>query len=798
MIIEQLQSNKLSISGISKLIFLLLAFGFLGFNTSVAQNLNIGIVADFKYDKERLTSLKENFIEEVSKTIGTTTQLSLLDKNIVATGYDTDKISSAYAQLSITCDVVVLIGIISTKTILMSNNILTPTISLGITNTAIQKIPLAQNGTSGVNNFTYILTSRTLGQELEQFYEVYPYKELSVLFYEKTMNNIEKAELLTEITTISQKLNCTIHPIVIDDNIANSLQRIPSSTDAVFLGVTYEIPRKGIYEITRYLKAMAIPSYSPLQEYVESGILTGVSSEKDSKSIYRKLGLMIDDIRRGTNAKDLSVTLGQTKQLYFNIETSRAINFSLDFQTLFTANLIKGKRVPDQFKYSLIQILEKAVDVNLGVQISYKDIALSEQEISEAKSNYLPTVNVQVDASQINEEATNELIGQSERSVTLSTSASQLIYSEPAIANIKIQKLLNQAQRFATKQEVNTTIFQTYQLYLNILFAKSNVSVQKENLEVMKKNLELAELQADIGAKNKSDVYRWKSEVAIATQSLIEAQTGLIIAKANLDTFLNNTLDNEFDIENVALEANLFDYYNDNLLVSQVENPQDLRRVGQYLYEYASSNFPSVQQLEYSIKALERQNKSNSRAFYLPNVSLGVSQSEVLQRGGLASEPTERLSKFVDSFWNVGVTVSYPLFEGNRKNIRRQNTSIETEQLTLQKNDLTNNLKLNIQNSIANLVAARTNIVFSEKSAENAQKNFDISQDLYQESSISIIQFLDAQNAALTTKLNYINSVYSYVLSFVELENSIGFFSMLASPEEKQNFEQSLMQSTNN
>ena len=79
MIIEQLQSNKLSISGISKLIFLLLAFGFLGFNTSVAQNLNIGIVADFKYDKERLTSLKENFIEEVSKTIGTTTQLSLLD-----------------------------------------------------------------------------------------------------------------------------------------------------------------------------------------------------------------------------------------------------------------------------------------------------------------------------------------------------------------------------------------------------------------------------------------------------------------------------------------------------------------------------------------------------------------------------------------------------------------------------------------------------------------------------------------------------------------------------------------------
>ncbi|MDD7886930.1 TolC family protein [Flavivirga sp. 57AJ16] len=777
--------------------FLFLVLGVMGCNYSFAQALNIGVITDYKYDELQQNTLKRNIREEVAKTIGSSAQLSLLDKNIVAADYNAIKINNAYTQLSASCDVIVLVGIKSTKTILESKNITRPTIALGITNTAIQNIPLTEKGTSGVDNFSYILTSRSLEQELNQFYELFPYKKLSVLIYQEMVNTIGKNKFEKGIEALSQKLNCTIYPVVLDDDIAKSLVKIPADTDAVFLGTTFEISREDIQVIVDYLKVKAIPSYSPLQQYVEAGILSGVSSEKDAKSIFRKLGLMIDEIRRGENAKDLQVSLGQKKQLYFNVETSKAIHFSPTFQTLFTANLINGEADSNEFTYSLTEILEKAINANLGVQISYKDIALSEQDIREAKSHYLPTVNVGVQASQINEEATNEFIGQSECSIIQSTNASQLIYSESVIANIKIQKLLNEAQKYTTKQEVNYTIFRTYQLYLNILFAKSNVDIQKENLEVLKKNLELAELQADIGAKIKSDVYRWKSEVANATQRLIEAQTGLIITKESLNTFLNNTLDNDFDIEDIHLENNLFDYYDSNLLVNQIKNPQDVKKISQYLYEYASSNFPGVKQLEYAIKALERQKKSNNRAFYLPNVSLGVNQSEILHRSGVASEPTGNFSNFIDSYWNVGLTLTFPLFEGNRKNIKRQQTAIQTEQLTLQKKELVNGLKLNIQNSIANLISGKTNIVLSEKSAENAQKNFEILQKLYLENSISIVPFFDAQNAALNAKLIHVNSVYAYIMSFVELENSIGFFSMLASTEEKQKFEESLNQSIN-
>ena len=781
------------------LLRLLLAFFACLYTHSVlAQDLNIGVIVDYKYNVEQLNSLRQNISEEVSKTIGSSAQVVIAEDHIIFADYDPAVIQDGFARFTTQCDVVVLIGLKSTKTILNTNSITKPTIALGITNTDFQNIPLTAKGTSGLSNFSYILTSRSLEQELEQFYEVFPFKHLSLLFYQKAAAPEQKDKLEKEMARLSQRFNCTITPIVLGNSLASSLSEIPKNTDAAFLALTYEMTSEAIEDISNYLKSNKIASYSPLQNFVELGILMGVSSEKDGTSIYRKLGLMIDDIRNGKNAKDLAVTLGQKKQLFLNLETSRAIGFSPSFQNLFTANLVNGQDLANGQKYSLSAILEKAIVLNLGVQISYQDIALTEQELKEARSNYLPTVNVALQASQINEAATNELIGQSERSMTQTANASQLIYSEPAIANIKIQKLLNEAQKYATKQDINTAIFQTYQLYLNILFAKSNVNIQKENLEVLKKNLELAELQADIGAKNKSDVYRWTSEVANATQGLIEAQTGLIITKASLNTYLNNSLDQDYDIEDIDINSNLFDYYNKNFLVHQVKNPKDVRSVSRYLYTYASGNFPSVRELEYAIKALERQKKSNNRAFYLPDISLGLSQSEVLQRGGAASEPTNQLSNFVDSFWSVGLTLSYPLFEGNRKNINRQQTQIQTDQLNLQKTDLLNNLQLNIQSAIVNLLTAQTNIVLSEKSSENAQKNFDISQELYLESSISLVQFLDAQNASLNAKLNYINSIYSYVLAFAELENSIGFFSMLANTEDRQNFENSIKQSLKN
>ncbi|MEM7486043.1 MAG: TolC family protein [Bacteroidota bacterium] len=779
--------------------FLLMALiGLSFFNYGTSQELRIGVILDYEYNEVQYANVKENISQEVAKTVGGSVKLIIPDSHIIFTDYDHSRIIDAYDQLTKNCDVIVLIGSKSTKTILAKNVIDTPTIALGISTTSVGNIPLTARGTSGINNFSYILTSRTLEQELGQFYEVHQFKKLSLLFYQKAVDSSSISDLKAQLSALSNRFNCMVYPVPIANEITNSLKNIPKDSDAAFLGITQEMSNQGIEKIIAHLKSNNIPSYSPLKKYVEAGILMGISSDKDATAIYRKLGLMIDDIRNGINAQDLAVAIGQKTQLYFNMETSKAIGFAPGFQTLFTANLINTNEIFKPNTYSLADILQKTINVSLGIQVSYKDIDLTEREIKEAKSNYLPTLNLGLQASRINEEATNEFVGQSERSLNQTATVSQLIFSEPVLANIKIQKLLNEAQKYATKQEINNAIFQTFQLYLNILFAKSNVNIQQENLDVLKKNLELAELQSEIGSKNNSDVYRWKSEVANATQNLIEAKTALIISKASLNNFLNNTLEDEFDIEDVTLETDLFNYYEIYPLLGEAQNLKDIRKITQYLYQYAIENFPSAQQLEYSIKALERQKKSNNRAFYLPDITMGLSQSEVLQRGGVASEPTSELSNFIDSFWSVGVSVSYPLFEGNRKNIRRQQTTIQTEQLSLQKDELLNNLRLNIQNSVANLITGQTNILLSEESSENAQKNFEIARELYFESTISLIQFLDAQNASLSAKLSYINSIYNFVLAFAELENSIGFFSAMATLEEKEKFEKSINQFSNN
>ncbi|MBQ4821674.1 TolC family protein [Aquimarina sp. MMG016] len=770
---------------------LLLLLTLIACKTITAQDLKIGIISDFEENNSLLTNFKDNLSNEIKKTIGSSNKASINDNDFIVTDTSVPKTIESYKLLSQRCDIVIVIGLLATKTILANSTLRKPTLAIGISNVDLQEIPTTAEGTSGKKNFSYILTSRNIVEELTQFYEMIPFQNLAILVHEKTASAMNGNNLRQRLDFISREFNAKIQPVLVSDDIQDSLQGISNETDAVVVALSYEFGEEKIKEISDYLISKSLPSYSPSKDYVDLGILSGLSSDNSTLSILRKLAIMVDDIRRGAKAENLPVTLGSRKQLYFNMETSRKIGFSPKFQTLFTANLIGQNELENQQKYTLNDIIRKSIEENLTVQISQKDLEIAAQNVREATSNYLPTANVQLQGKQINEDATNELFGQSERTLTQAAGLEQVIYSESVIANIRIQKYIEEAQKQATKLQINNTIYEAYRTYLNILLVKSNLTIQKENLEVLKKNLELAQIQSQIGAANKSDVYRWESEVANATQLVIEVQTDLIFAKSQLNLFLNNSLDPSFDIEDVSLEDNLFSFYQNNLLPHEIRTPEDIRNVSKFLTDFANENYPGIKQVDYSIKALERQQKMNKRAYYLPNLSLGVNQSGILNRSGAASEPTPN-SNFIDTNWSVSVNLSYPIFDGNRRAIALRKTKIEKEQLSLQKNALSNDVFLNVQRNMIDLVTAKTNINFSKTSANNSWKNFEITQDFYRQGSISIVQLFDAQNAALQAKLNYINSVYQYVLAFVSLENSIGYFSLLANPQEKSDFENRL------
>ena len=101
-----------------------------------------------------------------------------------------------------------------------------------------------------------------------------------------------------------------------------------------------------------------------------------------------------------------------------------------------------NKRSSDRV-INLKSIIAEALENNVGYKIESKQTELSKKDVSLANSNYMPQIAVQSAGVFLDENSVDGSFGtKGSFNWTAGASFSQLILSEPAIANITIQKLL--------------------------------------------------------------------------------------------------------------------------------------------------------------------------------------------------------------------------------------------------------------------------------------------------------------------------------------------------------------------
>jgi outer membrane protein TolC len=273
-----------------------------------------------------------------------------------------------------------------------------------------------------------------------------------------------------------------------------------------------------------------------------------------------------------------------------------------------------------------------------------------------------------------------------------------------------------------------------------------------------------------------------------AKQSLIESEADLLLAKLQLNTFLNNSLEDDFDIRDLSLDDNLFNLFATSSLSKSISSPASFTVLTDFLVEEAKSNFPTKKQLAANMTALERQIQMNKRLFYTPTLALTGQIDQNLYRGGLGANPLPG-QEFFNTTWNTGVTLTYPIFDGYRRKIALDKSNIQQEQIQYQMTNLDVNIALNVQKNMLNVLTSQTQISNSENVAINAEKNFEIVQNNYKAGTVNITQLIDAQQTMIGAKQTYSLSIYNYMVNFLILENSLGMYSMLLSKSEQVEFE---------
>jgi outer membrane protein TolC len=159
----------------------------------------------------------------------------------------------------------------------------------------------------------------------------------------------------------------------------------------------------------------------------------------------------------------------------------------------------------------------------------------------------------------------------------------------------------------------------------------------------------------------------------------------------------------------------------------------------------------------------------------------------VMWRDGKGSETVQNIEP-VDLSWSIGLNVTLPLFDGNKRAVELAKTNIQQEKLALQKMDLENKIGLNVASKVLNLISKYSNIKFTKISSENAQKNYQLIQNNYRQGTVSVTQLIDAQKSSINARLAYSFSIYEFLMSHVELEHALGFFMEFVPESSKQVF----------
>lgn len=744
------------------------------------RDFRIGLMLEMATpETERLL---DGLKEEIRRVVGEDANLSFPASLVKVNNLDLGLAGDQYRELKTSdADLILSFGTLNNEVLLEESDFPKPVISFAGVNAPSLRFPL-QGGSSGVPNFSYLVTSQSITKDLQTFYSLVPFEKVGVIVREKFYQALSLDELFQEI---SREMDISYELIFYED-VGDIGVQLSNDLDAIYLAEAFYLGDNEIKLLAGQFIEKDLPSFtSSFANDVEMGIMATNQASENFTRIFRRIALNIQSYISGTPLETMPVNLDLKEQLTLNINTLNTLELPIKYSLLAGTNIVgRYRELGEDNTYNLLQLIRKTVDANLGLQVAERDVALTSQDVKLAGSSYLPDVGTGVAGSYRDADRTFQLLFP-EYALQGNVFLNQLIFSEAANANISIQKRLNEAQQERYNVATLDAILQVSALYFNALIARINLNIQRENRDFTRRNLELAEQNFEAGQSGRSDMLRFRSELAQNTQILIEASNQLQLAYVELNRQMNLPLDTPIAVEEAEMGSGVFEAYDYQKLADLLDNPAMRKPFIDFLIKESQNNLPEFRVIDRSLEATERNIRYNTTGRLLPQLGLqGAYNYDFNQWGAGAGDIRPK------GFFTAGVNLSLPIFQQNRFNIERQTAEIQKDQLEIQRAGLIQDNESNIRETVLNLINQISNIKLSEISAGAALEALELTRESYTAGAVNIVQLIDAQNNLLRAQLAQSNAVYNFLLNAIQLERLIGYSFLLHTPEENTAFEQ--------
>ncbi|MFP4485396.1 MAG: TolC family protein [Campylobacterales bacterium] len=417
---------------------------------------------------------------------------------------------------------------------------------------------------------------------------------------------------------------------------------------------------------------------------------------------------------------------------------------------------------------------------NHDYQYNQNSVKLESLNVEKSKSHYRPKVTLFANHRKIDEDRARYSQGRHpEDRTTTGISVKQLLFSNKAHQNIKISKLLYDSKQEGTEASNDELLYEAMSLYLAISKAKEQKAILASKKTFIKKNLHFAKQRVDISVNNRSDIYRWQTELAQINTQLSNAKQQLKELKYQL--FMMLGIQEDYDFKKYDTNSSFFKLLsNDAIEYIQKQEVQEL------FSKIATKQYPGLQKLKKALNAKQEQITMNKREFYLPTLAFeGRYKKHISEKGAGSDVPVQ----WNDEEFEAMITLRFDLFDSSLKEISLKKSMLERQNLQLSYSRLKDEIDKNLSTSYYFLEQAYQNIQFAKAAYKASQKNLDLTQDRYSHDKANIISLLEVQNNLTTAKRNHTMAVTEYLQTLVSIYFFIGKIDVLTDQKTKTTLE---------
>lgn len=409
----------------------------------------------------------------------------------------------------------------------------------------------------------------------------------------------------------------------------------------------------------------------------------------------------------------------------------------------------------DTISLTLDECLSIALSENPTIKVADMEIERVDYSKKETIAQLFPDISFAGSYSRTIKKQTMAMNGQtfqvgSDNSYSAGFSASMPLISVQLWKSLKLsdsQILINVEK---ARESRLALINQVENAYYGLLYAQDALKVLLENRERAQLNANIYRKMFENGTASEYDVLRAEVQVKNTEPTILNMEHTINQAKLQLKLLMGMNMSYK-----IKIAGQLADYQND--MYQKVLDTN-----------VSIENNSSLRSLELQTEALKNTLSLQKAAWY-PTLALSGNYNWTSQTNGAILK---------NMTWNpystVGLSLSIPLFQGGKRYYKQKQAEISYREMTWQRENLENALKLQIRSEFDNIQKSVSQIETNKAGVDQAVKANQIMEKSFRIGAASYLDLRDSENALLSAQLAYYQSIHNWLTAQSQLSYLLG------------------------